>query len=150
MYKHGSGDSLDLNINVSDDESIESRDESISEGQENILDDRINDTFVNPSIFENFEDSVAKSVEFNIFVKCRDKCLRNDREFYMEKLNSMCEVNSVENLWIQSKPGYQVGDYLSANLKIMMTSSEKWINDEKFRKNIWDSLEIKETRENLF
>ena len=79
------------------------------------------------------------------FVKCRNLDLQNDREYYIEKLNAMFEIESVENLWITRENGYKQGTYLSTNIRFKTKFGDKWKHDRSFRTNVFERLLIKET-----
>ena len=102
-------------------------------------DDTVNMTFVNPSQQE------SEMVEFDVFVKCKDHWLRNDQSLYFQRLNTIPEIDRVENLWITPKKDYQVGSYLPTNIKFKTKFGNRFKVDEEFRHSIWKKLEFEET-----
>ena len=143
MFKHYYDEDIDLSSQESADEDI--GDVNSDDGEEIVTVACINDTFINPSIFDQTEESVSESIEMNVFVKCRNMCLQDDREYYIGKLESFPEIEKIENLWISRQYGYREGTYLSTNIKFLTKFADQWKNDEAFRKNVFDRLEILET-----
>ena len=82
---------------------------------------------------------------FIIYAPCKDSYLSSDQEFYKKEINNISEIENVERLWINGKPGYKVGDYLEVELRIKTKCALKFKNDKQFRQNLWDKLDIKET-----
>ena len=80
-----------------------------------------------------------------MFVPCKDYWLTNDRDFYTEELEKMEEIDKVEYMWIRSQPDYNVGTYLSSEIKFVTKYSDQWKTNEAFRKQVWDKLLIKKT-----
>ena len=101
--------------------------------------DTANTTFVNPSQLE------SEMVEFDLFVKCKDHWLRNDQSLYTQRLNSIPEVERVDNLWITPTKDYQVGSLLPTKIKFKTKFGQKCKADTSFRLNIWKTLEFEET-----
>ena len=94
---------------------------------------------------DNLEEGPVETLEYDVFVPCRDHFLTKDSGLYHQQLNSMKEIERVQNIWITAKNEYKVGDYLAANIKFTTKYAEKWKKSEKFRIQIWDRLSIKQT-----
>ena len=94
---------------------------------------------------DNLEEGPVETLEYDVFVPCRDHFLTKDSGLYHQQLNSMKEIERVQNIWITAKSEYKVGDYLAANIKFTTKYAEKWKKSETFRMKIWDRLSIKQT-----
>ena len=109
MYKHESLEDESEHDNnviidvVSDDEDVDMEDEHADSENDNVEnkedvedaekdndEDNItaNESFINPSQLE------AESVEFDVFVKCKDHWLKNDQIMYMSRLRSVPEIET--------------------------------------------------------
>ena len=152
--KNGGGDIDDKMEEELDEEKVNDMEEELDEGMKKELDDEkdedivndgrkennyVNSTFVNPSQME------SEIVEFDVFVKCKDHWLRNDQMLYTQRLNSVLEVEKVENLWITPTKDYQVGSDLPTNIKFKTKFGDRIRKDDKFRESIWKKLEFSET-----
>ena len=147
MFKHGSDgdgdDKEDESEDVDDEQDDENDDEIDEESDDDEDDDEFNVTFLYSTEAEA-EDGKSVVIEFRIYAPCKDSYLSSDQEFYKKEMNNMSEIESVERLWINGKPGYKVGDYLEVELRIKTKFALKFKNDKQFRQNLWDKLDIKE------
>ena len=94
---------------------------------------------------ETSENQSVESVELTVYLECRDHWLSKDQAYYTEQLNKFSEIERVDDIWINTKPNYNVGTYLETNLKFRTKFANQFRNDETFRQPIWDRLRIKET-----
>ena len=104
----------------SENDNVENK-EDVEDAEKDNDEDNItaNETFINPSQLE------AESVEFDVFVKCKDHWLRNDQIMYMSRLRSVPEVETVENMWITPINNYKIGSYLSTSIKFQTKFGKK-------------------------
>ena len=91
------------------------------------------------------EPGSVESVEFIVFLPCKDQWLSKDQVYYTQELEKFEEIERVENLWINAKPNYEVGTYLKTELKLRTRYANRLKNNNKYRQSIWDRLGIKET-----
>ena len=87
----------------------------------------------------------SESVEFTVFIPCKDHWLSKDQLYYTQELSKFSEIDEIENLWINSKSNYQVGTYLETNLKFQTKFASRFKHDIAYRQSIWNRLSIKET-----
>ena len=87
----------------------------------------------------------SESVEFTVFIPCKDHWLSKDQIYYTQELSRFSEIDRIENLWIHSKSNYQVGTYLETNLKFQTKFARRFTQDIAYRQSIWNRLSIKET-----
>ena len=86
--------------------------------------------------------NTLQSVELTVYLECKDYWLSKDQIYYTEQLNKYSEIERVYDLWINTKPNYNVGTYLQASLKFRTKFANQFRNDETFRELIWDRLKI--------
>ena len=157
MYKHGIDDSGDESDNIIEDEDkddagsihdigeeILAEDEIVIDDAKEKVDSEVDEDAENETD-DNLEEGPVETLEYDVFVPCRDHFLTKDSGLYHQQLNNMKEIERVQNIWITAKNEYKVGDYLAANIKFTTKYAEKWKTSEKFRIKIWDRLSIKQT-----
>ena len=120
MYKHGVDDSGDELENVIEEEDKDETDSTHSNGgiedgiyvgadnnkeDESEVDEDPNDENV-PD--DNLEEGPEETLEFDVFVPCRDHFLTKDSGLYHQQLNNMKEIGRVQNIWITAKSEYKV------------------------------------------
>ena len=64
-------------------------------------------------------NKTVENVELTVYLECRDHWLSKDQSYYTEQLNKFSEIERVDDMWINSKPNYNVGTYLETNLAIL-------------------------------
>ena len=84
---------------------------------------------------ENYETDLERTFS-NLFLQTEET----------NKIEEFSEIKKVEHLYVHSKSGYQVGTYLKIYMKLKTRFAHKLKNDQSFRQNIWDRLNIKDTR----
>ena len=140
MFKHESDTDNDNDEN-DDNEEDGVDDEEYDEDDHDEKD--LERTFSNPFL-QTEETNKIEVLEFRVYGPCRDLYLKNDQEFYWKKLEGISEIESIEHLYVHSRRDYQVGAYLEIYIKLKTRFSHKLKNDQAFRQNIWDRLNIKE------
>ena len=90
-------------------------------------------------------EGAQETLEFNIFVPCRDHFLTKDQQYYSQHLNGMPEIGKLQELWIKPNNEYKVGTYLETTLKFTTKYATMWKESESFRMKVWNRLNIKET-----
>ena len=98
-------------------------------------------SFCNPSI----SNKPSVTIDLRVLVPCRYICLKNDQTLYWNELEKFSEFDKIEHLYVHSKSNYKVGTYLDTYIKFKTKHAESFKNDENFRENIWNRLQIKET-----
>ena len=94
-------------------EVIKDNSEQIEIVEETTDDERIDDTGESDeSDDEILKDEPVETLEYDIFVPCREHFLTKDQQFYFQSFNGMKEIGRMQEMWIKPKDGYQVGTYL--------------------------------------
>ena len=114
--------------------------------EETTDDERIDDTGESDeSDDEILKDEPVETLEYDIFVPCREHFLTKDQQFYFQSFNGMKEIGRMQEMWIKPKDGYQVGTYLEAHIKFSTKYATKWRTNQKFRAKVFKKLKAKET-----
>ena len=149
MFKHivieysNNGDEEESDDDDDDNSSVEANNEIESDVDRIETVEEVFVEIINEDIMEEAEE--IETVEFTIFVPCRDHWLSKDQVFYTDELRKFREIERIENLWIHSKNNYEVGTYLQADLKFQTRFSSKFNNNVSFRQSIWNRLGINDT-----
>ena len=145
MFKHENDTNNDNDANdVNEEDGVD--EEGYDEDDNNHDETDLERTFSNPLLqTEESESNKIEVLQFRVYGPCRDLYLRNDQDFYWKELEAFSEIEKIEHLYVHSKRDYQVGTYLEIYIKLSTRFSHKMKNDQAFRQNIWDRLNIKET-----
>ena len=138
MFKHiileySDEDSDDDNDSEGDDdeeERDENEDDVYAQSENNVME---GEDVVTVTVVEHSANETIESVELTVYLECKDYWLSKDQIYYTEQINKFSEIERVDNLWINTKPNYNVGTYLQANLKFRTKFANQFRNDETFR-----------------
>ena len=86
---------------------------------------------------------VSETLEFTVYLLCRDYSSRKIEENLTKDLNNCAEVEKVEEVVVHSKPA--IGVHLKTTVRFTTQFSIKFKSDERFRKNFWKRFTIRET-----
>ena len=151
MFKHiileYSDDDSDDDGSEGDDDEEErdvNEDDVDAKSENNVMEGEDVETEKRDVVLEQSANETVESVELTVYLECKDYWLSKDQAYYMEQLNKFSEIERVDDLWINTKPNYNVGTYLEANLKFRTKFANQFRNEETVRQSIWDRLKIKD------
>ena len=130
MFKHNI-----VNEEYSDEKKEFDKCENEKHEKENIEDEK-NDNEVEVA-------QVSETLEYTVYLLCRDYSSRKIEENLTKDLNNCAEVEKVEEVVVHSKPA--IGVHLITTVRFTTQFSVKFKSDEGFRRNLWKRYTMWET-----